>query len=59
MADALGYLGVVAGMLYKNFGHGEDLMLGFFATLSYFVAILMVAALVGSWIYFSRRTSRD
>ena len=59
MADALGYLGVVAGMLYKNFGHGEALMLGFFATLSYFVAVLMVAALVGSWIYFSRRTLRN
>ena len=58
MADALGYLGVVAGMLYKNFGQPGS-MLSFFEVLCYAVAGLMVAALLASWLYFPGKTRRN
>ncbi|MFT4546132.1 MAG: hypothetical protein ACI8XO_000537 [Verrucomicrobiales bacterium] len=55
MADALGYLGVVAGMLYKNFGQPGS-MLNFFETLCYVVSAVIIVALVASWCYFSGKT---
>jgi len=56
VADSLGYVGVVAVMLYKDFGDRAGSMLAFFEVLCYLVAGLMVAGLVASWIYFSGKT---
>lgn len=58
MADALGYLGVVAGMLYKNFGQ-PGAMLPFFEILCFVVSAVIVSALIASWCYFSRKTRRS
>ena len=55
VADALGYLGVVGLMLYKNFGEPGTGMLGFYRVLCYASSAVIAASMVASWIYFRRR----
>ncbi len=57
VTDAVGYVGSVAVVLYKNLGASSQSMLGFFRGFSYVVALLCGLCFVGSWIYFARRRS--
>ncbi|WP_254511332.1 DUF5690 family protein [Anatilimnocola floriformis] len=55
VADAIGYLGVVAVLLCKNFFKVEGSFLGFFFTISWIAAGLSMFFLLGSWLYFATR----
>ncbi len=59
VTDAFGYLGSVALMLYKNFGHAELSWLEFFRGFSYVTSILCGACFLVSMFYFARTTSEN
>jgi MFS family permease len=52
LADAFGYLGSMAILLYKNFGQQEVSWLAFFSYATYIIAALGMVAIVYSWLYF-------
>ena len=56
VADAFGYLGSVGVLFYKNFGQSELSWLHFFVLSGYVVAGLGLLFMVGSWLYFYRKT---
>ena len=55
VADALGYTGSVAMMLYKDFGKPEISHLEFFRNFSYFMALFGAVLLLISYFYFDRK----
>ena len=55
VADAIGYLGVVAVLLGKNLCKVEGTFINFFLTISWIAAGLSLLCLLGSWLYFARR----
>jgi hypothetical protein len=56
VADASGYAGSVALLLYKNFGQAKLSWLQFFVGFSHLTAWVGVVLFVGSALYFLRRT---
>ncbi len=56
LADSFGYLGYVAVMLARGSARSEVVFLDFFVTLSWVVAGIALALLLGCWIYFAART---
>ena len=56
VTDAFGYLGSVALLLYKNFGHAELSWLDFFVGFSWATAIVCTTSFVISMGYFARKT---
>lgn len=56
VTDAFGYLGSVALLLYKNFGHAELSWLDFFVGFSWATAIVCTTCFVISMGYFARKT---
>lgn len=55
IADAFGYLGSMAVLLYKNFGQGDLSWLKFFMNATYIVAVLGLVICVASLIYFKSK----
>lgn len=55
LADWYGYLGSVAVLLYKNFGHANISFREFFMNGAYVMAILYGLLLVASFLYFRQR----
>ncbi|MFN8881688.1 MAG: DUF5690 family protein [Cyclobacteriaceae bacterium] len=55
VADSFGYLGSVAVLFYKEFGHKNLSWLSFFLTGSYVVAVLGFVLILGSMVYFHRK----
>ena len=58
VADASGYAGSVALLLYKNFGQPTVSWLEFFVGFSYATAIATSILYLGSALYFSRARAR-
>ena len=56
LADAVGYLGSVGILLYKNFGASDLSYKDFFIQASYMMTIVCLILLVIAWCYFSRQT---
>jgi hypothetical protein len=56
VADAWGYLGTVAVLLYKNFGQGGLSYLDFFTAFSWVTSVGCTIALGATAVYFARRT---
>ncbi len=56
VADASGYVGSVALLLYKNFGQGELPWLPFFKGFSYVMALGCVVTFAASGLWFHRET---
>jgi hypothetical protein len=52
VADSFGYLGSVAVLLYKEFGHNSLSWLDFFTTSGYIISISGSLLILGSMIYF-------
>ena len=55
LADWYGYLGSVAVLLYKNFGHANISYREFFMDGAYILSAVYGVLVIGSFIYFSRR----
>src|SRR5262245_5695743 len=55
LADSFGYLGYVAVMLARGSSRSGEIFLDFFVTISWVVAGISVALLIGCWIYFAAR----
>jgi len=55
LADAMGYLGYVAVMLFRNFGERSINYLGFFLQASTIMALVSIVLMIGSLVYFQRR----
>ncbi len=55
VSDALGYLGSVVVMLYKNFGPAFTDWMSFFVPLSYWIAVVGLLSLVAATVYFYRK----
>lgn len=55
VADASGYLGSVAALLFKNFGQPDISWLDFFVALSYGIAAVSGFALALAWAYFRHK----
>lgn len=55
LADWYGYLGSVGVLLYKNFGQGSISYLDFFINGAYGLAVVYVALVIGSYLYFRAR----
>ena len=55
VADAMGYLGSVAILIYKNFGAPSLSWVSFFSSVSYALALIGVVGLIFSVLYFSRK----
>jgi hypothetical protein len=58
LADATGYLGYVAVILFRNFGQVSDDFLGFFLQLSGVLGLLAIVLMTMCLIHFRRRMSR-
>ena len=58
IADAIGYLGSVAVLLWRNFGEGEMSWVSFFIGLCYACGLLMAMATVLSWWYLKRKSAK-
>lgn len=56
IADAIGYSGSVAVQLYKDLGQSSLSRLAFFQGYTYFTSILGTILLIGSCIYFLRKS---
>jgi hypothetical protein len=56
VTDAFGYLGSVALLLYKNFGHPSLSWLDFFVGFSYATCVICSTCFLYSLYYFSRRS---
>ena len=56
-ADALGYTGSIAMLLYKVLGAGDLNYAEFFKGFSYFTSVFCTLGFVLSWIYFWRKKS--
>ena len=57
VADACGYLGYVAVVLFRNLATPGDNALKFFVTSSWIVTAISLVCLAGSWLYFAARCS--
>lgn len=57
MADAVGYLGSVMVLLWRNFGFAEVSWLHFYTSLCYFGAALCAVLMLLSWFYFAKKKS--
>jgi hypothetical protein len=57
-ADAIGYLGSVLILLWRNFGFGTVSWLDFYCNLCYVGAILLAVAMACSWYYFKQQSTR-
>ncbi|MCV6630533.1 MAG: DUF5690 family protein [Flavobacteriaceae bacterium] len=55
IADAFGYLGSIAIILYKNFGQGSISYLSFFTYMIYLIAIIAIAVATISYIFFRNK----
>lgn len=55
LADSFGYLGSVAVLFYKQFGHPNLSWLEFFSSGAYFLSILGSILVIASMVYFSRK----
>ncbi|MBX2892463.1 MAG: hypothetical protein KF734_16165 [Saprospiraceae bacterium] len=55
VADSIGYLGSVGVLLWRNFGAGEMSWLGFYTSLCYGGAVLMLVLMAGSYWYFLKK----
>ena len=59
IADAFGYLGSMAVLLYKNFGQGSLSSLQFFVHGTYFIAVIGIAVSILSLFYFKNKNKYD
>ena len=59
LGDAIGYLGSMLVLLYKNFGQKELAWIQFFSYASYSIAVLGVLAVCFSWWYFKNDKKVD
>ncbi|MFC4095669.1 DUF5690 family protein [Euzebyella saccharophila] len=59
IADAFGYLGSMAVLLYKNFGQGALSSLQFFVHGSYIISIIGMVATLFSLYYFKNKSKED
>ncbi|SHI63844.1 hypothetical protein SAMN04487911_10436 [Arenibacter nanhaiticus] len=59
IADAFGYLGSMAVLLYKNFGQSNISWLNFFIGSSYMIAVLGGVIAVISLLYFKRKYRKE
>lgn len=59
VADAFGYLGSMAVLLYKNFGQSNLSWLRFFINSTYFIAIIGTLIAILSLFYFKRKHSQE
>lgn len=59
IADAFGYLGSMAVLLYKNFGQGALSSLQFFVQGSYIISIIGLVATLFSLYYFKNKRKED
>lgn len=59
VADAFGYLGSVALLLWRSFGEPDLSWLDFFRAMSYVTALVTGVLYVVSAVYFARRTRAD
>lgn len=55
VADAFGYLGSVAVLLYKNFGESDISYLSFFEVLTYIIAGLSILLAILSYFFFNEK----
>jgi MFS family permease len=55
LADYYGYMGSVAVLLYKNFGHASISFLDFFINGAYILAVLYSGLVITSFLYFRKR----
>ncbi|AYN65950.1 hypothetical protein D1013_00425 [Euzebyella marina] len=59
IADAFGYLGSMAVLLYKNFGQGSLSSLQFFVHGTYFIAVIGIAVSILSLFYFKNKNKNQ
>ena len=59
VADAFGYLGSMAVLLYKNFGQSKLSWLRFFINSTYFIAIIGTVIAILSLFYFKRKYKKE
>ena len=59
VADAFGYLGSMAVLLYKNFGQSKLSWLRFFINSTYFIAIIGTVIALLSLFYFKRKYKKE
>lgn len=58
ISDAFGYLGSVAILLYKNFGHKSLPWLQFFTYILYFVSIAGISSTIISFLFFENKYNK-
>jgi MFS family permease len=58
LADSIGYLGSIPVLLYKTFGQRQLSWLEFFMSGAYVVSILGSVLVIGSMVYFHRKSRR-
>ena len=59
VSDALGYLGSMVVMLYKNFGQSFDNWMSFFVPMSYWICGVGTICLIGAAWYFHRKSNQE
>ena len=59
LADWYGYLGSVAVLLYKNFGHASISFREFFINGAYVLALFYTILVIGSFLYFRQQYQRQ
>ena len=59
IADAFGYLGSMAVLLYKNFGQNTISWLRFFINGTYFIATIGIVISVISLVYFTKKHKKE
>ncbi len=59
VADAIGYLGSVIVLLWRNFGFSAMSWLDFYCNLCYLGAVLLATMMAFSWAYFSSAAKRE
>jgi hypothetical protein len=56
VVDATGYLGYVGVMCWRNFGSGNNQVLGFVTQFSWLALVISLACIGFSWLFFARTT---
>jgi MFS family permease len=59
IADAVGYLGSMGVLLYKNFGHSQLSWINFFMASTYIIAVLGAIITIVSLFYFKKKYKKN
>jgi hypothetical protein len=59
VADALGYLGYVIVIIFRNYSSPGDNLLQTLLQVSWFTAVASLACMVAAWVFFAKRTKES